>query len=440
VNPALPSLKRTLRFPDLVIYGLAYIAPITPLSTLGFVWEASKGLIALAYVLGGVCMYFTAKSYAIMTETVPTAGSVYGFARHSLGAFPGFIAGWLILLDYLLIPAFVYVLIAVALGTLIPGVERWVWIVAMVAVTLSINWFGVTVTSRANLIAVAIQAFVMLAFIALCVVALKSGKGTGALTLAPFWHGWPFDGSAIFTATSICVMSFLGFDAISTLSEEVEGNDPRIIGRAIIGVLVISALFFVLVAWVLGNLLPGIRIRDASVATYELAAWAVGPWAAAAIAWAYVLIVGLSNALPMQVGVARVLYAMGRDRQLPHALARIHQRYHTPYVSMLITAVISLGVAVAMRDRLDDLALIVNFGALCGFLMLHVSVLVEFGVRRRSGNWLVHWVTPLLGIIVVLAVLKGMSALALTVGLAWLAAGAAWGCVLYIRHRIEIRI
>ena len=440
MNPALPSLKRTLRFPDLVVYGLAYIAPITPLSTLGFVWEASKGLIALAYVLGGICMYFTAKSYAIMTETVPTAGSVYGFARHSLGAFPGFIAGWLILLDYLLIPAFVYVLIAVALGTLIPGVERSVWIVAMVTVTLGINWFGVTVTSRTNLIAVAIQALVMLAFIALCVVALESGKGTGALTIAPFWHGWPFDGGAIFTATSICVMSFLGFDAISTLSEEVEGNDPRIVGRAIIGVLVISALFFVLVAWILGNLLPGIRIRDASAATYELAAWAVGPWAAAAIAWAYVLIVGLSNALPMQVGVARVLYAMGRDRQLPHALARIHRRYHTPYVSMIITAAISLSVAVAMRNRLDDLALIVNFGALCGFLMLHVSVLVEFGVKRRSGNWLAHWVTPLLGIIVVLAVLKGMSALALTVGLVWLAAGIAWGCILHVRHRIEIRI
>ena len=440
MNPALPSLKRTLRFPDLVVYGLAYIAPITPLSTLGFVWEASQGLIALAYVLGGICMYFTAKSYAVMTETVPTAGSVYGFARHSLGAFPGFIAGWLILLDYLLIPAFVYVLIAVALGTLIPSVERSVWIVAMVAVTLGINWFGVTVTSRANLIAVAIQAFVMLAFLALCVVALKSGKGTGALTIAPFWHGWPFDGAAIFTATSICVMSFLGFDAISTLSEEVEGNDPRIVGRAIVRVLVISALFFVLVAWILGNLLPGIRIVDASAATYELAAWAVGPWAAAAIAWAYVLIVGLSNALPMQVGVARVLYAMGRDRQLPHALARIHPRYHTPYVSMIITAAISLSVAIAMRNRLDDLALIVNFGALCGFLMLHVSVLAEFGVRRRSGNWLVHWVTPLLGIIVVLAVLKGMSALALTVGLVWLAAGTTWGFVLHVRKRIEIRI
>jgi amino acid transporter len=103
------KLKRSLRYWDLVLYGLAYIAPFAPLSTLGFVWSESNGLIVLAYVLGAVCMYFTAQSYATMTETLPTAGSVYGFARHSLGVFPGFIAGWMILLDYLLIPAFVYV-------------------------------------------------------------------------------------------------------------------------------------------------------------------------------------------------------------------------------------------------------------------------------------------------------------------------------------------
>jgi amino acid transporter len=104
-----PKLKRSLGYWDVVLYGLAYIAPFAPLSTLGFVWSESNGLIVLAYVLGAVCMYFTAQSYATMTETLPTAGSVYGFARHSLGVFPGFMAGWMILLDYLLIPAFVYV-------------------------------------------------------------------------------------------------------------------------------------------------------------------------------------------------------------------------------------------------------------------------------------------------------------------------------------------
>src|SRR5476649_2929189 len=129
------SLKRSLGYWDLVLYGLAYIAPFAPFSTLGFVWSESNGLIVLAYVLGGVCMYFTAQSYAIMTETLPSAGSVYGFARQSLGTFPGFIAGWMILLDYLLIPAFVYVLIAVALETLLPGIDRGFWTLLMVAMT-----------------------------------------------------------------------------------------------------------------------------------------------------------------------------------------------------------------------------------------------------------------------------------------------------------------
>jgi amino acid transporter len=434
------TLKRTLTYWDLIVYGLAYIAPITPLSTLGFVWQSSKGLIALAYVLGGVCMYFTARSYAIMTETVPSAGSVYGFARHCLGAYPGFLAGWLILLDYLLIPAFVYVLIAVALGTLLPGVDRSVWIVLMVATTLSINWFGVTVTTRANFLAVIVQSLVMLAFLALALVALGHGKGTGHLSLAPFWNTHSFDSAALFTATSICIMSFLGFDAISTLSEEVAGNDRRVVGRAIIGVLVISTLFFILVTWILGNLLPGIHIKDPSAATYELADWAIGPWAATAIAWAYVLVVGLSNALPMQVGVARVLYAMGRDHQLPHVLAKIHPRYHTPYVSMLVTAAISLTVALAMRNQLDNLATIVNFGALSGFLLLQVAVIAYFGIRLKSRAWFAHWLAPLIGIAVVLAVFTGMSALAMKVGLAWLGVGMIYGAVLRLRQRDELAL
>lgn len=433
-----PGLTRSLGYWDLVLYGLAYIAPFAPLSTLGFVWSESGGLIVLAYLLGGVCMYFTAQSYATMTEDIPTAGSVYGFARIALGTFPGFVAGWMILLDYLLIPSFVYVLIAVALETLLPGVDRGVWIVLLIAATTGVNWFGITVTSRANFISVAIQVLVLLGFVALCVVALYSGKGNGALTLKPVFDARAFDAGRIFGATSICIMSFLGFDAVSTLSEEVKGGDRRVVGRAIIAVLVLSAVFFVALTWVLGNLLPGIRIRDQSAAIYELAAWATGPWTAAVLAWTYAVVVGLSNALPMQVGVARVVFAMGRDRQLPAALARIHPRHRTPYVGMLVTAAISLGVALYMKNKLDDLASIVNFGALSGFLFLHVSVLARFGAQRRSRAWARHWVVPLCGIGVVALVFSGMSRLAVEVGVTWLVIGLLYGGVLKARHRVEL--
>ncbi len=195
-----------------------------------------------------------------------------------------------------------------------------------------------------------------------------------------------FDAGKIFSATSICIMSFLGFDAVSTLAEEVEGGDRRVVGKAIIAVLVLSAVFFVAVTWVLGNLLPGIVIKDQAAAVYELAAWATGPWTAVVLAWSYAGIVGLSNALPMQVGVARVVFAMGRDRQLPRVLARVHPRYHTPYVGMLVTAALSLAVAMYMKNRLDDLASIVNFGALSGFLFLHISVLGVFRPQAALGG------------------------------------------------------
>ena len=435
-----PRLERSLGYFDLILYGLAYIAPFAPLSTLGFVWQESNGLIVLAYLLGGVCMYFTAQSYATMTEALPTAGSVYGFARSSLGAYAGFIAGWMILLDYLLIPAFVYVLMAVALETLAPGVDRGVWIVLLVAATTCVNWFGITVTSRANFISVALQVAILAGFVVLCLIALRAGKGDGGLTFKPVYDAAAFDARRIFSATSICIMSFLGFDAVSTLAEEVAGNDRRVIGRAIIMVLILSALFFVAVTWVLGDLLPGIVLRDPSAAIYELAAWATGPWTAAVLAWSYATIVGLSNALPMQVGVARVVYAMGRDRQLPVVLARIHPRYHTPYVGMLVTAALSLAVALYMKNKLDDLASIVNFGALSGFLFLHVSVLARFALRRRSRAWAAHRLVPVCGILVVLAVFSGMSALAVRVGGAWFIVGLIYGGILKARHRHELDV
>jgi len=434
-----PTLARSLTYWDLVLYGLAYIAPFAPLGTLGFVWTESNGLIVLAYLLGAVCMYFTARSYATMTEALPTAGSVYGFARHSLGAFPGFVAGWMILLDYLLIPAFVYVLMAVALETLIPGVDRGVWIVLLVAITTAVNWFGITVTARANFVAVLLQVVVLLGFVALCLVALYGGKGNGALTLKPVFEASAFDLHKIFTAASICVMSFLGFDAVSTLAEEVAGGDRRVVGRAIIAVLMLSAVFFVGITWVFGDLMPGVAIKDPSAAIYEMASWATGSWTAVVLAWSYATIVGLSNALPMQVGVARVVFAMGRDRQLPSVLARIHPKYRTPYVGMLVTAAISLAVALYMKNKLDDLASIVNFGALSGFLFLHVSVLARFAIRRRSRAWVAHWLVPLCGIAVVLLVFSGMSALAMQVGSVWLGTGIVFGLLRKGNHREELR-
>ncbi len=140
----------------------------------------------------------------------------------------------------------------------------------------------------------------------------------------------------------------------------------------------------------------------------------------------------------MQVGVARVLFAMGRDRQLPHILARVHAKYQTPYVGMLTAAAISLVIALAMRNLVDELASIVNFGVLSGFLLLHVSVLARFAVGQRSQNWLVHWLVPIVGIAVVLAVFTGLSRLSMELGISWFVVGTVYGLLLKTRRRGEL--
>jgi amino acid transporter len=235
-------------------------------------------------------------------------------------------------------------------------------------------------------------------------------------------------------------MSFLGFDAISTLSEEVTSDDKRVVGRAIIGVLFLSACLFAVLSWVFGDLMSGLTIKDPAAAIYELSDWAIGPWMTLLVAWAMATAAGIAAALPMQVGVARVMYAMGRDRQLPAALAKVHPIHGTPYVGMIVTAVISTAVALAMRFHLDELASVVNFGALTGFLLLHVSVIALFWIKKPTGRWIPHLFVPTAGIIVVLAVLSGMSSIAMTLGISWLGIGLAYGAFLRKSHRTELAI
>jgi len=424
------GLKRQLGFGALDAYGLAYIAPVAPLSTLGIVWQASDGLIALSYLLGGLCMAFTAFSYAAMVREVRTAGSVYGFARAVLGPFAGFMAGWLILLDYLMIPAFVYVVMAVALEQLMPGVDRAVWIVALIGFTSAVNWFGVKSTAAVSFASVVTQVAAVAVLVGGAAVALWRAKGAAGLGMAPIYHA-PFHWAPVLAGTSICVMSFLGFDAVSTLAEDTADRSGRTLGRAILAVLVLATVFFVGTAFVLGNAMVGAHFRNLDAAAYELAGMIGGPWAALGLAWFYALVVGFTNALPMQVGVARVLYAMGRDGQLPGFLARLHPRHNTPHVAMIISTAISLAVALWMRGDMDRLASFVNFGALVGFAMLHVCVLVHFARRPEARRWAWHGVSPVLGIAVVGAILWGMNGGALRLGLGWMVAGMVyWG----VRH------
>jgi amino acid transporter len=419
------ALKQALSYRDLVFYGLAYTAPVAPLTMAGFMWVVSGGLPVLAYILGGLCVYFTASSYAVMTSAMPSAGSVYGFASKTMGPFAGFVSGWMILLDYLLVPAFTYALCAVGIETLVPHLDRAFWIVLTVAATFSVNWFGIGVTSRVSLVSVVLQLLLVAAVIGMCLYALSGGAGSGGLTMAPLYLPGKVDGRAVLAATSICVMAYLGFDAVSTLAEEVKDNDTRVVGRAIMTNLAITGSVFVLTGWVLGNMMVGFPIRDPAAVIYDLVGAVAGTPYALALAWFLTIVVGVPNVLPMQAGVTRVLFAMGRDGKLPALLARVNRRHGNPYVAMIVSTAVSLLIALLMRNRIDELAIFISVGALSGFVFVHLSVLMHFG-RHTGRRWWSHVAVPLLGIAAVATILSQVNSTALMVGGLWLLAGLAY--------------
>lgn len=423
------QLSRALSTRDLVVYGMIFMVPIAPFSVFGFVWTDAKGMVPLAYLLGLVGMFFTALSYAAMSRAFPLAGSVYTYAQRGLSEFAGFFSGWLILLDYILVPALLYLFSAVALRPVLPGVPDWIWLLGFITFNAAVNLVGVQLTARVNRFMLIMELATLALFVVCGALALHRGLGSGGLTVQPFYDPEVFSLATVAGATSIAVLSFLGFDGVSTLAEESRGGRDAV-GRATILALVLVGALFMLQTWIASDLAHGMRFAAADTAFYEIAERAGGSWLRLVTVIAVVLASAIANAMAAQAAVSRILFAMARDGKLPAILAKIHPRFKTPYVSTLAVAAISLACGLAFSDRIDDLSKIVNFGALTGFLLLHLSVINHFFIRERSGDWLRHVVCPLAGLLVIGYVLYEMDSAAKLLGAAWIGIGVVYYLVL----------
>jgi amino acid transporter len=423
------ELRRALSTRDLIIYGMIFMVPIAPQAVYGFVWDASKGMVPLAYLLGLVGMFFTAMSYAAMSRAFPVAGSVYAYAQRGLSETAGFFAGWLILLDYLLIPSLLYLISAVALQPLLPAVPQWAWLVGFIAFNAIVNLIGIQFAAGVNRYMLIMELLVLALFLGVGLAALYGGAGAGRLTLTPLYNPHVFSLATVAGATSIAVLSFLGFDGISTLAEESRGG-PNSVARATLGSLLLVGVLFMLQTWLATDLAQGMTFTSAATAFYEICERAGGPWLRLVIVLANVIASGIANAMVAQAAVSRILYSMARDGKMPAALAIIHPRFRTPYVSTIVVAVMSLAVGLLFAQHIDDLASVVNFGALSSFLLLHIAVVNHYLIRQRSGQWLRHLLLPLAGFLVIAYVLYEMDRSAKIMGGCWIAIGVVYYAVL----------
>jgi amino acid transporter len=419
------ELKRSLGIAALVVYGLVFISPASPIPIFGVVFNLSHGMAPLVYIVGFVAMSFTAFSYVMMSRAFPIAGSVYAYAARSIGPGAGFLAGWGMLLDYVLIPALVYVMCAIAIQAIFPAVPRALTIVVILGFNTTINLLGIETTARLNVFWLAVSLIFVVLFVALALTALSHGVAGARLSWAPLLQPGAISSGAIFAALSVATLNFLGFDGISTLVEEARGAAVAV-GRAMVLSLCLAAVIFVVVTY-LASLFVLDRTsfaagRPTDAAFYGIAEMIGGPWLKL-IASSKVLFAGTAAAAASQVATARLLFSMARDGRLPRFLARVHPQRKIPDRAILLVGAVNLAVGLLLANELELLASLVNFGALFGFLMLHVAVIAHYAVRHKSREWMRHLLTPLTGAAIIAYVLINMATAAKIAGISWLVVG-----------------
>ena len=422
------AFKPVLSLWALVLFGLAFVGPTAPYTFFGVGSVKSHGHFAMVYLIAMLAISFTAVSYGRMAAAFPEAGSTYAYASRAIHPAAGYLAGWIMILDYLLMPMLCVIVAAVTSNKLAPSVPYTVWVLITAATMTGINLAGIEMTSRATIVFNGVLSISIVWFVAAAVRALLGGTGAGTLlSIKPFYDPQTFSLPAIMSATPIAVLSFLGFDGISTLAED--SKDPKKnVGRATVLVCFIAGVLFILQTY-LGQLIwPDYsKFNPIETAFSDVGRLIGGTGLFFLIAF---LVIGQAwaSGITSQASASRLLFGMARDGRLPHVLfGYVHPVLRTPIYSVLLMG--SIACVGALLFDLDQSAELVNFGACLGFMAVNVSVISHYFVRLRerhgSGIW-TNLVCPVFGFAICFYIWLSISPLAMRVGAWWTVAGIVY--------------
>jgi len=425
------ELKRVLTVKDLVIFGLIIMLPIAPIQVYGVIAPAVMGMTPLVYLVGIIAMVFTAISYARMSSEFPIAGSIYSFIQRGFNPHIAFVIGWTVIIDYILVPALLCGFGGLWLNSIIPAVPTYIFVLCFLALNTFINVRGVQVTAKASTTILILQFVCIVLFLIFGIkYVFINGLGVGGFSLAPFYQAGQINFQFIASATSIAVFGFLGFDCISTLSEEVK-NPKRSIGIATIMSLILIGIVFIMQSYMASLIHPDYTNLDMNMAFFDIAKEAGGAFMYYTFLLVAIIAVGIANALAIQSSAARLLFALARDNTIPGSgfLAKIHPKFKTPANALYIVAIITVFVAILPTTNIMRL---VNFGALTAFLFINITVFVHFYIKKKNRGvigFLKYFVTPAIGFLVILYVWLGLGTATYILGFSWMAIGIIIGAV-----------
>jgi putrescine importer len=424
--------KRVLTLKDLIIYGIVFITPTAPYPVFGIVGSIAHGHVALTYLIGMVAMMLTALSYGRMATAFPAAGSTYTFTQRGLNPHLGFFAGWSMFLDYLLIPLLSVIYVGLTLHRIVPSIPYGFWVILSAAVITAINLMGIKMTARANQVMMVAMLISVAWFMASAVAALLRGVGQGTLlSIKPFYDPENFSLSAVMTGSSVAALSYIGFDGVTTLSEDVEKPERNVLVATVL-VCFLSAAFNIFQTYLAQLVWPNFRgFHDIETAFLDVSQLVGGSPLFHYVTFV-LLVAGLGSALGGQAGASRLLFGMGRDEVLPRRFfAYLHPKYNTPTYNVLLLGGFA-GVAAFFID-FQLAAELVNFGAFLGFICVNLAVINHFflrGGKRIGGDFLNYLLAPALGFLFCLYIWVSLRPIAMIVGFSWLALGTVYAAIL----------
>jgi amino acid transporter len=415
------ELRRVLRLRDLVLFGIVLIQPTAPMPLFGVVGNEARGHVVLTILIAMCAMMLTAVSYGRMARAYPAAGSAYTYVGRELHPELGYLTGWSMAMDYMLNPVICAIWCSKAAANVVSGVPYTVWALLFVTLFTLLNLRGIQASARTNTILAAGMGAVVVVFLG---AAIRYLAGNAHITFAglalPFYNPATFDLPAVLTGTSIAALTYIGFDGISTLSEEVENPERNVLRATVLTCLVTGVLAGVEV-YAAQLVWPDYgTFNDPDMAFVEVAGRVAGPWLFHLVNFT-LLVVSVGSGIGAQLGAARLLYGMGREDALPRSFfGALDAKTAVPRNNVLLLGAVALAGSLLLTYQLG--AELLNFGAFCAFMGVNAAAMRRyyFSARERKIRDLVF---PLLGFLICLYIWLNLRWPAKLAGGAWMLIG-----------------
>ncbi len=419
-------LRRALSLWDLVFYGIVLIQPTAPMPLFGVVSVEARGHVVTTVLIAMVGMLFTAISYGRMARAYPAAGSAYTYVGRELHPGLGYLTGWSMAMDYMLNPILCTIWCSKAALNIFPDTPYAFWAVFFATLFTGLNLRGIKAAARTNEVVAAGLGVVIVLFFIAAIRYLSASALTVADLTRPFYDPRTFDMDLVFTGTSIAVLTYIGFDGISTLSEEVK--DPRrnilratVLTCLITGVLASLEVYAAQLVWPQYDQFP-----DVDTAFVYVAGRAGGVWLLQLVNFA-LLVATVGSGTGSQLAAARLLYGMGRDDAIPKRFfGAVEPRRRIPRNNVLFLGALALAGAFVLSYQLA--AEMLNFGAFVAFMGVNLAAFWRYWVRGKKKT-LTHFLPPLLGFTICCYIWLSLRWTARLAGFCWLGFGILWGAL-----------